>query len=491
MGAKKIKRNIYVSKRETRKNILSGLLTTLTIMAAGACVVVAILLTIGHRSTAEGGTLYALLPTFSQNTESHSTPVVQVLHDDVSLPPQIIADNGTMANGIMENGSSDSNVLAGSQETYFYEPFYEPYEHIPTSTIPLQHEQLGEPVEYAHAPEQYHEHEHIAAHLDYAAMLYNFLTDEPYEYLPYVPIPQFPPQEPVHQTYEPEDYSHYEYNEHAEQLELPQEEPRLFAPPRSRQYPANTPFHAFSFYIPENAHNYEYFHHNNPELSTKEVVWKVNAHLHLPFYTYIYTNYDPNPLLVNPSYRLPPGFRPDNLVPVNSADCNLRGTPEAVEAFRAMRATARADGFDLSITSAFRTAERQRQLFSNRNYVDGVIARPYHSEHQTGRALDLWGPGGLLDARGPSATGRWVAANAHNYGFIIRYGASTTHITGFIHEPWHITYVGRYISMYMYYNDILSLEEFVGRHPGATLGWTFYHLTSYSPSMNTQGLGSY
>jgi D-alanyl-D-alanine carboxypeptidase len=123
----------------------------------------------------------------------------------------------------------------------------------------------------------------------------------------------------------------------------------------------------------------------------------------------------------------------------------------------------------LSITSAFRTAERQRQLFSRNGYRDGAIARPYHSEHQTGRALDLWGPGGLLDARGPSPTGLWVADNAHYYGFIIRYRAETTHITGYIHEPWHITYVGTAISMYMFENNILSLEEFVGRNPGAGL----------------------
>jgi len=483
MGSKKSRHAIYVSKSETIKNIFTGLLTALTIMAAGACVVVATLLTIGHRSTAEGGTLYALLPTFLQNTTHYTTPVVaQVLPNDIYTPSssQIVADNSVLQNGALENGALEVNICAVSEETYLYEPY-----NIPPSTVPLQHEEiqeeiqleyLGEPLEYAHTPKQYHEHEHIEAHLDYASMLYNFLTYEPYEYLPYVPIPQFPPinlePEPVYLVYEPE------YYEYTEQPELPPEEHHPFTPPRRQQYPTNAPFHAFSFYIPENAHNYEYFHRNNPELSTEEVVWKVNAHLHLPFYSYIHTNYAPNPLLVNPSYRLPPGFRPDNLVPVNDADCSLRGTPEAVEAFRTMRATARADGFDLSITSAFRTAARQGQLFSNRNYVDGVIARPYHSEHQTGRALDLWGPGGLLDARGPSATGRWVAANAHNYGFIIRYGANTTHITGFIHEPWHITYVGRYISMYMYYNNILSLEEFVGRHPGATLDWTFYHLLS-------------
>jgi len=232
---------------------------------------------------------------------------------------------------------------------------------------------------------------------------------------------------------------------------------------------ADSPFNAFSFYIPQNAHLYEYFSAERPDLDNETVVWMVNTHLHTPFYSDIRINHAPNPLLVNPFYRLPYGFEPHDLVPVNSEDCFLRATPEAVAAFRALRTAARLEDLDLSVTSAYRTATRQAELFEQQGFRDGAVARPHHSEHQTGRALDLWGPGGLLDASGPSPTGTWVTANAHYHGFIIRYRADTTHITGFIHEPWHITYVGTQISMYMHVNNILSLEEFVGRNPGVAL----------------------
>jgi len=274
-----------------------------------------------------------------------------------------------------------------------------------------------------------------------------------------------------HLAYEPlsDEYVQYVPEPQMQLLSIEPINLPLPIPPPPMPSPPQTPFSAFSFYIPENAHLYAYFQYSNPTLTAETVVWKVNAHLHLPFYYDIRTNYNPNPLLVNPFYRLPQGFSPYPLVPVNNSNCFLRATPETVAAFRALRTTARQNGFDLSVTSAFRTAARQAALFSARNYVDGVVARPYHSEHQTGRALDLWGPGGLLDARGPSPTGTWVAANAHYYGFIIRYRAETTHITGFIYEPWHITYVGIDISMYMHDNTILSLEEFVARYPEATL----------------------
>ena len=244
--------------------------------------------------------------------------------------------------------------------------------------------------------------------------------------------------------------------------------PKIFINPTPRE-PSNSPFSAFSFYIPENAHLYEYFANIRYDLDNETIVWKVNAHLHTPFYSQVFVNNDPNPLLINPFYRLPPDFTPHALVPVNHAECFLRATPETVAAFHTLRAAAQAVGLDLSATSAYRPASRQAYLWRRQGYRDGAVARPYHSEHQTGRALDLWGPGGLLDARGPSATGIWVANNAHYHGFIIRYRADTTHITGYIHEPWHITYVGLELSMYMHVNNILSLEEFVGRNPSATL----------------------
>ncbi|MPZ04180.1 M15 family metallopeptidase, partial [Micrococcus luteus] len=43
---------------------------------------------------------------------------------------------------------------------------------------------------------------------------------------------------------------------------------------------------------------------------------------------------------------------------------------------------------------------------------------------------------------GDTAAGRWVAAHAAEYGFVIRYPAGAEDVTGFDHEPWHLRYVG-------------------------------------------------
>ena len=233
----------------------------------------------------------------------------------------------------------------------------------------------------------------------------------------------------------------------------------------------HSPFMAYPFFIPENEEIYAKFYAERPDLDAQTVVWMVNVHLHLPFFHTIRVNEDPNPLLVNSFYRLPAGFVPSNLERVTHDNCSFLATPETAAAFRKLQASAREAGFSISLASAFRSAKRQQEIFRERGGADGRIMRPYHSEHQTGRALDLRGHGGLLDHAGPTPAGAWVAKNAHLYGFIMRYLAETTHITGIIHEPWHITYVGLEISTYMNDNGILSLEEFVGRNPGAGLGF--------------------
>jgi D-alanyl-D-alanine carboxypeptidase len=133
-----------------------------------------------------------------------------------------------------------------------------------------------------------------------------------------------------------------------------------------------------------------------------------------------------------------------------------------------MQADALAQGHNLYVQSAYRTIERQRELYSQAG-GDGAVARPGYSEHHTGRALDLGGPGGLLDQHGATGTGRWVAENAYLYGFIVRYTAANQHVTGYKDEPWHITFVGEAIAMAMARGGYGSLEEYIAKNPGAGL----------------------
>ena len=127
------------------------------------------------------------------------------------------------------------------------------------------------------------------------------------------------------------------------------------------------------------------------------------------------------------------------------------------------------DGVDLMICSAYRSYDRQRTLFNNKinklmdegmTYLEAYktgsmnVTVPGTSEHHLGLALDiLTGSYTTMDdGFGDTEAGKWLAANAQDYGFILRYPKGKEDITGIVYEPWHFRYVGR-----EYARDITSL----------------------------------
>ena len=57
---------------------------------------------------------------------------------------------------------------------------------------------------------------------------------------------------------------------------------------------------------------------------------------------------------------------------------------------------------------------------------------------------------------------KWLRKNAHKFGFIMRYSASKTTITGIKFEPYHYRYVGVELAKELYENG-LSLEEYYNK----------------------------
>jgi D-alanyl-D-alanine carboxypeptidase len=128
-------------------------------------------------------------------------------------------------------------------------------------------------------------------------------------------------------------------------------------------------------------------------------------------------------------------------------------------------------GMHLMLASGYRSYSEQVGLYNN--YVssygqasaDTFSARAGHSEHQTGLAADVEPVSGQceLDACfGNTPEGKWLAANAYKYGFIIRYPADKTLLTGYEYEPWHVRYVGVDLSGEMHKTGVETLEEFFG-----------------------------
>ena len=126
-------------------------------------------------------------------------------------------------------------------------------------------------------------------------------------------------------------------------------------------------------------------------------------------------------------------------------------------------------GFSLSFGSGYRSSKLQKQFYDGyvksygRAEADRISARPGHSEHQTGLSFDVEITGKkchLEKCLADTPDGKWIAENAHIYGFIIRYPQGKEAITGYDFEPWHLRYVGKELSSELRKQNISTLEEF-------------------------------
>jgi D-alanyl-D-alanine carboxypeptidase len=91
------------------------------------------------------------------------------------------------------------------------------------------------------------------------------------------------------------------------------------------------------------------------------------------------------------------------------------------------------------------------------------VATPGSSEHEIGLAVDLISLEYpiLEEAQEQTKEQQWLMANAHRFGFILRYPVDKTQITGIGYEPWHYRYVGKEAAQEIYERGC-TLEEYLG-----------------------------
>lgn len=177
--------------------------------------------------------------------------------------------------------------------------------------------------------------------------------------------------------------------------------------------------------------------------------------------------------LVNPWHALPEGYAPELADVENGYQVDAR----CAAALENMLAGCRAAGLSPLLCSAYRTQEKQTSLYNN--LVNKLIARgcsqeeaqakagtevalPGTSEHQLGLAVDIVDLNHqVLDhTQEDTAVQQWLMAHCWEYGFILRYPADKSEITGIIYEPWHYRYVGEEYALAL--RDAgLCLEEFL------------------------------
>lgn len=168
------------------------------------------------------------------------------------------------------------------------------------------------------------------------------------------------------------------------------------------------------------------------------------------------------PDLVRPAVRL-----------ATSGEAALLNSTTAAAAEK-MFAAAAADGVIITLASGYRSFTTQRATYGSyvnsrgRAEADTASARPGYSEHQTGWAFDI-GDGSGADSFTPQFKDRpaaiWAKANAHRFGFVVRYPWMLHEITGYYYEPWHLRFIGTEAAMDMSTRGIGTLEEYFGLEP--------------------------
>lgn len=166
-------------------------------------------------------------------------------------------------------------------------------------------------------------------------------------------------------------------------------------------------------------------------------------------------------IIVNKKYGLPQNYNPGE-------------NTEAVKSLKALLLDMQRENLKVSSEYVgYRSYETQNQLYTKytaeygQQSAERFSARAGFSEHQTGLAFDIMDQSGeLIQSKNDPKSTNWIENNAHQYGFIVRYLEDKESITGYMHEEWHVRYVGKELA-FKIYESKQSLEEYFNIEGGS------------------------
>ena len=175
--------------------------------------------------------------------------------------------------------------------------------------------------------------------------------------------------------------------------------------------------------------------------------------------------------LVDTILRLPKSYAPPDLVSVSSLGVPGRGQVRSVmsEDLTAMSEAVAATGSPIGVQSAYRSYADQQAVFAHWVAVHGytralqLSARPGHSEHQLGLAIDVRSDPPVATLQGSWGTtpaGKWMRNHAWEYGFVMSYPKGKMSVVCYDYEPWHFRYLGRDLAAKVHSSG-LTLREYL------------------------------
>ena len=225
------------------------------------------------------------------------------------------------------------------------------------------------------------------------------------------------------------------------------------------------------FFMPTRLERYMKLYEKNNDYTSRQIVEIVNCDADQEFYTNIMPADLSKGVLIlcNKFYCLPSDYEPANLVRVDKKYTiydDVEMVKDAYDALEEMSKVARDNLLEIKIIgrSAYRDYDFQRTLYNRKkkNYgleiADISVARPGHSEHQTGLSVDIR----VFPLEGNNTYTKmfdWTKEHCWEYGFICRYQGGKEHLTGFYKEDWHYRYVGKEVALFIKEHDI-TFDEY-------------------------------
>ncbi|HJP71805.1 MAG TPA: D-alanyl-D-alanine carboxypeptidase family protein [Candidatus Limnocylindria bacterium] len=166
---------------------------------------------------------------------------------------------------------------------------------------------------------------------------------------------------------------------------------------------------------------------------------------------------DPTLVVLDRSYGLDASYAPDDLVAASAAGLSGSSGTKLVSAvivddLADLVVSSRDAGLEIGLESAYRSYASQAatlDIWTARLGPAAALlrtARPGHSEHQLGTAIDFTSPGWsgrVGDWAVESVEGAWMAEHAWEFGFVMSYPPDAQPATCFAYEPWHYRWIGR------------------------------------------------
>lgn len=172
-------------------------------------------------------------------------------------------------------------------------------------------------------------------------------------------------------------------------------------------------------------------------------------------------------MLVNRLYGLSKDYEPDDIidVPVSISYSGVKISKSILSNIEELISAAKDEGYIFVLSDGYRSYADQEKMFNNykNSYgyeeADKNVARPGHSEYQTGISFQIVPYNKVFEKPRESEEYKWLKDNAYKYGFIFRYPEDKKDITLFDSYTWRLRFVGTDASSIIE-SEKISFEEY-------------------------------